>query len=351
MKKGMKKAIASMLAVTMVLGSSIMSFAGAATPASNPSSSSNETTASGNFEGHVDKSVFSVTLPTVSADNYNFIIDPEALISATNGKRYGDNAIFDPAATSGVYFANSVANDGKVTYKNESAKMDVINRSSVSVNVTMAIEITDLNDNIKVVSQNSDVNVGTDANLWLAVTDGTNEVSVNGTTASLTTLIDGKPDNYTVSWNAAADKYLYVIADGTPDNTWETASLGLKGACNTSASANWSAAGLSEESTVKVTWSYEGVGATVEAGIFYDSKTNDWWIGVSEDEGFATGITLGDVTVNGDPINATVKAYGGTDWVLVKWSDYKTAGYDTSERSFDFTAVINGTTYTAHYEY
>ena len=60
---------------------------------------------------------------------------------------------------------------------------------------------------------------------------------------------------------------------------------------------------------------------------------------------------MGDVTVNGQPIKGTKTEYQGEDWVVIKWSDYTAAGYDESERSFDFTAVVNGTTYTAQYAY
>lgn len=346
MKKGFRKAIASVLAVSMVLGSSIMSFAGDVTPSEGVSNNTT-LTASGNFEGHVEKSVVNVTLPTVSADNYNFIIDPEALIQQTDGKRY-PNATFDTNAK-GVYFANGVnASTGKTEYGATSVMPDVINKSSVSVNVTMSIELTELNPSIKTVSESA-VDVGTDANLWMAVTDGTDKEEVVGTTASMTKTIAGTAANYVVSWNEAAGEYQYVIKDNASDSSWAKAALGLTGACNTN--GDWSASGLSEESTVEVTWKYEAVGASVEGGIFYDSKTNDWWFGSTTDNGFTSGIELGDVTVNGQPIKGTVKDFAGEDWVLIKWNDYKAAGYDQNETEYDFTVVVNGTTYTAHYTY
>ncbi len=345
MKKGLRKAIASMLAVTMVLGSSIMSFAGGDTPAAGVSNNTS-LTASGNFEGHVDKSVVNVTLPTVSADHYNFIIDPEDLIAQTDGARYED-AQFVSENSTGVYFPTSVSDNGDTIYTNESVSGNVTNKSSVSVNVTMAIELTDLNDSITMVSKNG-VSEGTDANLWLAVTDGTNEEEVAETSAELTAMVPGTDGNYMVSWNAAKSEYQYVI-DPDAEGEWETVNLYLTGACNKN--GDWSADALKDASTVEVTWSYEEVGAEVEGGIFYDSKTNDWWFGKTTDNGFESGITLGAVTVNGQSINGTVKDYNGEDWVLIKWNDYKAAGYDQSETEYDFTVVVNGTTYTAHYTY
>lgn len=338
MRKGFKKAIASMLAVTMVLGTSIVSFAGA-TPAAGVSNNTT-LTSSGNFEGHVDKNVVNVTLPTVSADNYNFIIDPEMLIDATNHAKY-PNASF--SGTTGVYFPNSVTGS-TVNYTDESAKGTVTNKSSVSVNVTMAIEVTDLNPAIKMVSADA-VTTGTDANLWLAVTDGTNTEEVEGTTASLTATIAGVSSNYAVSWNATKSEYEYVIKT---DSGWKTADLYLQGACNTN--GDWSASGLSEESTVEVTWSYEAIGANLPGGIFYDAN-NNWWFGLTENNGFETGAVLGDVTVNGQPITGAITAFGGEDWVLIKWRDYVAAGYDQDELEFDFTVEVNGKTYTAHYTY
>lgn len=344
MKKGFRKAIASVLAVTMVLGSSIMSFAGDVTPSEGVSNNTT-LTASGNFEGHVEKSVVNVTLPTVSADNYNFIIDPEALIQQTDGKRY-PNATFDPTAK-GVYFANGVnASTGKTEYGATSVMPDVINKSSVSVNVTMSIELTDLNPSIKTVSESA-VDVGTDANLWLAVTDGTTKEEVVGTTASMTKTIAGTAANYVVSWNEADGEYQYVIKESVADSSWAKAALGLTGACNTN--GDWSASSLSEGSTVEVTWKYEAVGVGTEgvASVLAYNKTY-YLVLAGVDSAAFDSENLSNVTVNG--VDLTDKAEFINGFVAVDAADLVSADIDISAgQVLNAKYTVDGKLYVASY--
>lgn len=343
MKKGFRKAIASVLAVSMVLGSSIMSFAGDVTPSEGVSNNTT-LTASGNFEGHVEKSVVNVTLPTVSADNYNFIIDPEALIQQTDGKRY-PNATFDTNAK-GVYFANGVnASTGKTEYGATSVMPDVINKSSVSVNVTMSIELTDLNPSIKTVSESA-VDVGTDANLWMAVTDGTDKEEVVGTTASMTKTIAGTAANYVVSWNEAAGEYQYVIKDNASDSSWAKAALGLTGACNTN--GDWSASGLSEESTVEVTWKYEAVGAGV-AGTASVVKYQDiTYLALRGEDNARLDTEATSVIVNG--VDVTEHAIALNGYVAVTAGNLVKSGIAiTSGTVLNATYVVDGVKYISSY--
>ncbi len=342
MKKGLRKAIASMLAVTMVLGSSIMSFAGGDTPAAGVSNNTS-LTASGNFEGHVDKSVVNVTLPTVSADNYNFIIDPEDLIAQTDGARYED-AQFVSENSTGVYFPTSVSDNGDTIYTNESVSGNVTNKSSVSVNVTMAIELTDLNDSITMVSKNG-VSEGTDANLWLAVTDGTNEEEVAETSAELTAMVPGTDGNYMVSWNAAKSEYQYVI-DPDAEGEWETVNLYLTGACNKN--GDWSADALKDASTVEVTWSYEevGAGATGTASVLkYNGASYLALKGVAgaDFEQNATSVIVNDV-------DFSEKAAMIGKYVTVNASELIKAGISVASGSvLNVKYTVDGTQYTASY--
>ncbi len=340
MKKGLRKAIASMLAVTMVLGSSIMSFAGGDTPAAGVSNNTS-LTASGNFEGHVDKSVVNVTLPTVSADNYNFIIDPEDLIAQTDGARYED-AQFVSENSTGVYFPTSVSANGDTIYTNESVSGNVTNKSSVSVNVTMAIELTDLNDSITMVSKNG-VSEGTDANLWLAVTDGTNEEEVAETSAELTAMVPGTDGNYMVSWNAAKSEYQYVI-DPDAEGEWETVNLYLTGACNKN--GDWSADALKDASTVEVTWSYEEVGAGV-AGVARVLKyQNINYLALKGAENAAFEANATSVIVNGKDMTENAILLNG--FVAVKATDLVAADIDIASGSkLDVKYTVDGTQYIA----
>ena len=95
-----KRAMAITLAATMVIGSSVTAFA---------ADDGHSSTGTGSNEGHVDKHVISVTLPTVPANStpFNYTVDPERLVPETNGVRYGSTTFTDNAKRDGVYFLNT----------------------------------------------------------------------------------------------------------------------------------------------------------------------------------------------------------------------------------------------------
>lgn len=95
-----KRAMAITLAATMVIGSSVTAFA---------ADDGHSSTGTGSNEGHVDKHVISVTLPTVPANQtpFNYTVDPERLVPETNGARYGSTTFTDNAKRDGVYFLST----------------------------------------------------------------------------------------------------------------------------------------------------------------------------------------------------------------------------------------------------
>ena len=95
-----KRAMAITLAATMVIGSSVTAFA---------ADDGHSSTGTGSNEGHVDKHVISVTLPTVPANStpFSYTVDPERLVPETNGARYGSTTFTDNAKRDGVYFLNT----------------------------------------------------------------------------------------------------------------------------------------------------------------------------------------------------------------------------------------------------
>ena len=97
-----KRAMAITLAATMVIGSSVTAFA---------ADDGHSSTGTGSNEGHVDKHVISVTLPTVPANStpFNYTVDPERLVPETDGARYGSTTFTDNAKRDGVYFLNTTA--------------------------------------------------------------------------------------------------------------------------------------------------------------------------------------------------------------------------------------------------
>lgn len=146
----------------------------------------------------------------------------------------------------------------------------------------------------------------------------------------------------------------------------------LTGAINTN--ADWSKIGKTASITITPTYELadvldrdmpnlkvtSGTGALIDeaavsepeaAGLFYDAQNNEWWIGVTDSVGFDTDKEITSVKVNDQAIQFTKQAYGGKNFAVVKWADYVAAGYDQNETSYDFTVVVGGVTYAAHYDY
>ena len=267
MRKG-NRMLAVMLAGTMVLGTGLTAFA---------ADESGSTTGTGEFEGHVEKSVLLVQLPTVSTEAgavnpFAYTMDPEGLIAATEGAKNKD-ATFEPGAN--VYFLSAPN-----TYTKDSAKLKVVNKGTVSADVTVEAE-TAANTNVKMVAgadafteAPTDTDKGAELYLGLLV-DKEAAAAVNATgdtKASVTVGLKGNDKNYEVKYDEASKAYSYAAKDGVPETAWNSFEFGLTGACNPK--GNYSAADL-EAADVTVTWSYEKRADDSGAHLLDENATED----------------------------------------------------------------------------
>lgn len=235
--KTFKKALAGMLATTMVLGMSMSAFAADET--------TGNVTGSGDFEGHVSKEVVAVTLPTsVDASIFAYKMDPEGLIPATDNVKYAD-ATFEEGAN--VYFQSATN-----TYTKDSAKLKVVNKGTADVDVTVKAEVA---DNANIAMADSETFSGTDAELYLGLKVADKApVAVKDTTGGGTTQVvglKGKSDNFEITYDGT--QYGYTPKAGVPETAWNSFEFGLTGACNPD--GDYSADALAA-SAVTVTWSY-----------------------------------------------------------------------------------------------
>lgn len=240
--KMLKKALAGTLAATMVLGMSVTAFAQTGT-----ATGSGSGTGTGSFEGHVDKEVVAVTLPTDSdTATFAYKMDPEGLIAATNSAKYS-GATFEPGAN--VYFQSATN-----TWTKDSAKLKVINKGTVDVDVTVTAK-TDANTNVAMSTSKTFGEDDTAAKLYLGLQVANQaEVAVDTTeTAGKVTVgLKGNGDNYEIT-SVEGGGYGYTAKTGVPDTAWNSFEFGLTGACNPK--GDYSASGLAG-SNVTVTWSY-----------------------------------------------------------------------------------------------
>lgn len=238
--KRFKKLLAGMLAATMVLGMNVTAFAQTGTASGTDSS-----TGDGSFEGHVDKEVVSITLPTVPNGTYNYIMDPEGLIAATEGANHSGST-FEEGAN--VYFLSA-----ENTYTDESAKMKVINKGTVEVDVTVVAK-TDENDNVTMADSDSFEVNDEAAKLYLGLHVASQDVkAVTTAGATVTVGLLGNEANFEIKPNASKDGYEYAAKDGVTDAAWNSFEFYLSGKCNPN--GDYSTEGLAA-SDVTVTWSF-----------------------------------------------------------------------------------------------
>ncbi len=189
-----KKMLAIMLTGAMVLGT------GATSLAANDTTGS--TTGAGDFEGHVEKSVTEVSLPTDDGSTFKYILDPELLIKATDAAKY-EGCTFE--GNSGVYFQT-----GDSSYAADSKKLKVTNKGSEDVDVTLKAKV-DSGSTVTMVD-NSDVTTGTDKNLYLGlkVAEGdakaaTKKITSTESDSTISVGLKGKADNFETTYTPGAD--------------------------------------------------------------------------------------------------------------------------------------------------
>ena len=225
-KRNLKRFVAILMTAAMVIGSSAMAFG------ADGSLGGDE----GEFEGWVNKKVFSVLVPTASANAFKMLIDPQGLIRETNAAaKEGLSANdFENGAT--VLFPRTTA--GIPKYGSESDSISMANVGTVSVNYAVTAEVTGLDGKVTLsASENMagiedkamlfmEMKKGTlpagtfatdNGNRWTAAKAGGNAtddaivLSSNKAVEVSANWIQGVKDEYKVSYNEA-DGYTYGIS-------------------------------------------------------------------------------------------------------------------------------------------
>lgn len=267
MKKTLKRFLA--FAMVAVMMANPMSALAAQTPDSTTSPAKGSADASGDVEGFVDTTIFKVVLPTSAEGTFDFIMDPQGLIAATSGDAY-TGATF---GTGNVFFNTASAN-ASGDYKNQSNFIEVLNKGTVAVNVSVEATVTGL-DNIAMVSADSAFTSGDAAvpELYLAFV-ASGDASGDAKDAPKAILTNNNETSATINAvlpAASADFYEFNYASGeyTFDlktdkasgdaNIFPDYSFALTGACNSD--ADWTAVKTAAPA-VKVVWTLEDADAT-----------------------------------------------------------------------------------------
>ena len=238
----MKKVAAIVLATTMVMGSSLTVSAAAGDGAAD---------GTGTNEGHVDKEVINVILPTTQAGQaspFDFITDPERLIQDTAGSKYKDFTFPTKDSDTGVYFQV-----GDNTYANTSEALQIINKSSVNVTVTVKVKATPSADSSKDIPLASSVSTTKAAPLFLNLTVGKTPQAISTTEATVTKTIAGMANNFEVVYDSEDSGGKYKYEPKASASEWKALELTMNGAINN----EYVAAADTTVPKVSVTWEYD----------------------------------------------------------------------------------------------
>lgn len=266
-----KKYLAAALAATMVVGSSTVAFA-ATSPSNFEMSGSDVKTedrdadkatgtinATGKVEGYVEQEVFKVEVPTIPEKStlFNFILDPQGLIEATQGAAYntaaGSNVTFTTNTT--MYFKNDINKAaGNEDYSNKSDYVELKNKGTIDVDASVTATVAALDKIEMATSETFDADDDSTSIYLALVDDGTGKEVLTADAAGVT--LDGgtiakstTTDYYKVDY--VDGKYTYEL-DPTVNATFNSFKFALTGASNPN--GDWSQL-TKAAPTVKVVWS------------------------------------------------------------------------------------------------
>lgn len=235
-----KKALAGVLAGTMVMGSAFTVLA---------ADENGSTTGSGSLDIVENADVFSVVLPTIpdtGDTTFNYILDPTGVIKDTDAAKYSGATFVDGKT---VYFANA-GTDGTTTYSDTSDALTIENKSTMDVNVTVRATVKAV-DGIKMASSGTFDATDTEAKLYLALKDkdtANSEKAITADGVELTSTIQALAGAYETKYENG--KYVKKLKDSATG--FKTYSFQVTGACNPNGTWN----GLTDTPPeIEVVWS------------------------------------------------------------------------------------------------
>ena len=199
------------------------------------------------------KDVVSVALPAISEGGespFDFVIDPQGLIFATDAAKYGGGKVEEGAT---ILFRN---HDGEYDFSRRSDSLTVKNRSNVPVVVTVTASIEDLGD-IEIAGS-TDFGDSDVCGMYLAVVDdeGNEKPISEGGEISISTEMRKAPDDaYVYRIDEENGSYSYELSRSPEEIDFDSYSFGLTGYCNPN--GNWQ--DISVHPVVRVTWKVEPV--------------------------------------------------------------------------------------------
>lgn len=289
--------------------------------------------ASGELEGYVDTNIFKVVLPTSAEGVFDFTLDPQGLIAATSGEAYGGTASADFEEDATVFFDTTSADATKKNFESTSKYVQVYNKGTVDVNVSVKAELSGTTG-ITMASSEAAVSGDTNPNLYLAFTasgdasgdakGAGNEKVLTSTGAELSAVLKAVSGNFyefnVASANAAdpKDKYSYdlkeeyVSADASVAGVQDY-SFALTGACNSE--ADWSKVTVAPK--VVVTWTLEDASEPAGPTVSINSTGKVTFTGLTAD----ANVVPDQTTISGSTDTTPYALYQYATYDDTNWSE------------------------------
>ncbi len=204
----------------------------------------------GTVEDIIDFEVVTVTLPTISDNTLDFIMDPQGLINGTSGARYG--ATFSEGT---LFFANAPAvQGGDVTYSSTSDNLKFESKSAVKVDMKLTAIIENSGD-LKFSATDDFSGDDAKANVYLAIvnaaqTSETTAITDEGVEIDKT-LDELNSSNFEVTYDET-DGYKYELTTEAQAADGNMCTFNITGKSNPN--ANWKRL-ADAQPTIEFVWS------------------------------------------------------------------------------------------------
>lgn len=248
--KNYKRLAAMAMTSTMLLGNVMPAFA-----------AEGGASGDGAYEGYVEEvSAFSVEVPTdaSSTKGFDFFVDPNGLLAATDYARIDGATEEDFEANASLFFERTPVAAGEgvdavVKYGKDSEALELTNMSSYDVNVEVSATVAGANG--VTLAESAPAADATDPTLYLAIVSGTETKAITANGGKFEGTIAGEPDNFEVQYDKDAGKYVYAQIEEDAENgielkEWKSVSFNLTGACG----GTWTDAQATVAPTVNLTW-------------------------------------------------------------------------------------------------
>ena len=206
--KRMKKLLAVVLALAMVLSLGVSALASNSGEQTDYTTATDELTGSTTNEGAMEANKISIILPVTTTGMYDMKLDPHDLIFRTSADKYtGKTFDYVEDANSNptqklFFLTNATVTGDQKNYTKDSAALKIINKGMDDIDVTVTVEVDVKDNEFDFVAADGLDNAAEEAQMYLAVVSGNDKEVVTAPAA------DAEGEAYDPSAKITSGTYL-----------------------------------------------------------------------------------------------------------------------------------------------